>query len=168
MSKAPVRNNLVIELHIPDFEVAKSFYGILGFETVHENPVMGGAPGYLVLKRRDAQGDTILNFYGGSERVYGQEYFKKFPRDTKRGYAAEITIPVADVDMFYKTVQPRMQEHIMRPVMDKRDGDALWRDFRVEDPFGFLSALHRTYRLGAVRASERNIANTITARKRMV
>lgn len=135
--KKSIRNNLIIELHVPNFEVAREFYGFLGFVPVLEHPITETEPGYLVLKRHDDEGDTILNFYGGNEKVYNQSYFKNFPKDTKRGYATEVTIPVAHVDDFYNEVAPKIKDHINRPVMDKKDGDMSWRDFRVEDPFGF-------------------------------
>jgi hypothetical protein len=133
----PIRNNLVIELHVPSFSIAKEFYAILGFTPIMENPISPTEPGYLVLKRHDEQGDTILNFYGGNDLVYNQSYFKKFPNNTKRGYATEVTIPVAHADDFYNEVQPKIKDNIMQPVQDKKDGDTVWRDFRVEDPFGF-------------------------------
>ena len=133
----PIRNNLIIELHVPDFVIAKEFYAALGFAPIMENPVSATGPGYLVLKRHDEQGDTILNFYGGNDFVYGQSYFKKFSKETKRGYAAEVTIPIARIDAFYNEVRPKIKDHIMQPVQDKKDGDTAWRDFRVEDPFGF-------------------------------
>lgn len=135
--KLPIRNNLIIELHVPDFEITKEFYGLLGFETISENPVTATEPGYLVLKRHDGEGDTMLNFYGGNKKVYNQAYFKNFSKDTKRGYATEVTVPIAHIDDFYNEISPKIKDHIKQPVMDKKDGDALWRDFRVEDPFGF-------------------------------
>ena len=30
--KNPIKNNLIIELHVPDFSVVKDFYSKLGFE----------------------------------------------------------------------------------------------------------------------------------------
>jgi len=137
MSKTPIRNNLVIELHVPDFEVAKRFYSLLGFKIILEHPVSNGEPGYLVLKRQDELGDTMINFYGGNEKVYNQSYFKNFPRTTKRGYATEITIPVANVDIFYEQVARKIKGHIKQELMNKKDKEMVWRDFRVEDPFGF-------------------------------
>jgi hypothetical protein len=133
----PIRNNLIIEFHVPDFDVVKKFYALLGFAPISENPVTATEPGYLVLKRYDAEGDTILNFYGGNQKVYEQSYFKNFPKDTKRGYAATVTIPVAHVNEFYNEVVPKIKNYIKQSIMDKKDGDTLWRDFRVEDPFGF-------------------------------
>ncbi|MFA5386302.1 MAG: hypothetical protein WC297_01350 [Candidatus Paceibacterota bacterium] len=135
--KLPIRNNLIIELHVPDFNIAKEFYGLLGFEPIMENKATATEPGYLVLRRHDNEGDTILNFYGGNDRVYNQAYFKNFPTDTKRGYATELTIPVAHVDDFYNEIAPKIKDNIKQPVTGKKDGETFWRDFRVEDPFGF-------------------------------
>lgn len=36
MSVNPQQNNSLIELHIPDFELAKNFYGKLGFNVIWE------------------------------------------------------------------------------------------------------------------------------------
>lgn len=79
MSRQPIRNNLIIELHIPDFNVAKEFYSILGFEVILEHPITPAEPGYMVMKRQDALGDSVINFYGGNDKVYQQSYFKNFP-----------------------------------------------------------------------------------------
>jgi hypothetical protein len=132
-----IRNNLIVELFVPDFSVAKNFYAILGFAPIMENQATSTDPGYLVLKRRDDQGDTILNFYGGNDFVYNHSYFKNFPRDSKRGYEVEITVPVSRVNEFYSEVQPKITANIVRSIQDKKDGNLVWRDFRVEDPFGF-------------------------------
>jgi hypothetical protein len=134
----PIQNNLVIELHVPDFALAKQFYGFLGFNKVtFEHTPTADEPGYMVLRREDEQGSTMINFYGGNEKVYSQSYFKKFPKDTKRGYATELTIPVKDIDGFFNMTSPLIPNNIQQPVMDKVDGDVKWRDCRIEDPFGF-------------------------------
>ncbi|MBN2585214.1 hypothetical protein JXA59_01005 [Patescibacteria group bacterium] len=137
MSKQPVRNNLVVELHIPDFDAAKKFYGALGFEVVLEHTPTVNKPGYLVMKLTTELGETMINFYGGNELVYNQSYFTNFPRDTKRGYATSITIPVPSAAEFYAKITPTLANHILQPVMDKDDGDMKWQDFRLEDPSGF-------------------------------
>lgn len=137
MSKQPISNNLIIELHIPDFDVAKEFYGILGFKVILEHPATAAEPGYLVMKRPDTLGDSMINFYGGNDKVYQQSYFKNFPTDTKRGYEIELTMTVSNVDEFFNKVSPKIKDHIMQEVKDKKDGDLVWRDFRAEDPFGF-------------------------------
>jgi len=48
-----------------------------------------------------------------------------------------VTIPIAHVDEFYNEVVSKLQGHIKQSVMDKQDGEVRWRDFRMEDPFGF-------------------------------
>ncbi len=57
-------NNLLIELHVPNFETAKDFYGKLGFKVVWERKP-AEKKGYLVLKRNQ----TI--FEGYKKRVWG-------------------------------------------------------------------------------------------------
>ena len=135
--KQPILNNLVTELHIPDFDVAKKFYGTLGFEVIMEHTPTAEKAGYMVMKMTAELGDTIINFYGGNDLVYGQSYFKNFSKDTKRGYATELTICLANIDGFYNKIAPTLQTNILQPVMDKEDGELKWRDFRMEDPFGF-------------------------------
>lgn len=93
--------------------------------------------GYLVMKMTTELGETIINFYGGNDLVYNQSYFKNFPKDTKRGYAVSLTIPVANINDFYNKIAPTLQANILQPVTAKEDGEMKWRDFRMEDPFGF-------------------------------
>ena len=72
-------SDVFLELHVPNFDVAETFYRKLGFDVVWRH----NAPeGYMVMRR----GMSILNFYAGTEKVYDQSYFKRFPRDTTRGY----------------------------------------------------------------------------------
>ena len=132
-----IRNNLVVELHVPDFEKTKSFYGAFGFEIISESLPDAEGPGYLVMRRHDELGDTILNFYGGDERVYDQSFFKQFQRDTIRGYEIEITIPVKNIDAVYKQALLNQKQFIQRGLENKSDREWQWRDFRMADPFGF-------------------------------
>lgn len=53
----PAQNNVLLELHVPDFEKVKEFYGKLGFEIVWERKPEG-LKDYLILK----MGDNILCF----------------------------------------------------------------------------------------------------------
>ena len=55
-------NQLHLELHVPDFEKVKDFYGKLGFRVVWENKPEG-QKGYLVM---DRQGATV-SFLGDGE-----------------------------------------------------------------------------------------------------
>lgn len=93
-----IKSNLIIEPHVPDPDVMKGFYSKLGFELKVNDDVNETELGYVTMLRRDKVGNTLINFYGGDDRVYYQSYFKNFPKDTKRGYAAEVTIPVSDID----------------------------------------------------------------------
>lgn len=135
--KSPIKNNLVIELHVPDFTPIKQFYPKLGFEVISENPKGENYPGYLVLKRHDDLGDTVINFYGDDERVYNQSYFKKFPKDTMRGYAVELTIPTSDIDNFYAKTKVVLPQSIVKELQQSKDDHNTWRDFRMADPYGY-------------------------------
>ncbi|OGZ44387.1 MAG: hypothetical protein A3A29_01690 [Candidatus Ryanbacteria bacterium RIFCSPLOWO2_01_FULL_47_79] len=122
-------NNIVIELHIHDFDKARDFYSKLDFEVVSEDPI-GEHLGYMVLQL----GSTRLNFYGGEERVSDHAFFRDFPKETPRGYEVEITIPVDDVEGYYKKVLSKICGHIAQELIMKRWGK---KDFRLVDPFGF-------------------------------
>ena len=132
-----VTNNLVLELHIPDFAKARKFYALFGFTQIKYDPTSGGGSdlGYMILKREDALGETHLNFYGDKEKVSQHSHFKDFPVTTPRGYAVEITIPVSDVEDLWATVKDKLPPaQIAQPLALKRWGK---QDFRVIDPFGF-------------------------------
>jgi lactoylglutathione lyase len=123
----PARNDILIELHVPDFKKAKEFYGKLGFRVVWEN-ASNSIGDYLVMKRDS----NILCFWPGNDFIWKQPYFKKFPRGTKRGYGVELVIMVDDVKKLYgkaKKFCNVVEELIQQPW-------GLW-DFRIEDPFGF-------------------------------
>ena len=49
MDEKPALTDVLIELHVPDFEIVKDFYGKLGFVVVWNCPPSGKS-GYLVLK----------------------------------------------------------------------------------------------------------------------
>lgn len=120
-------NSTLLELHVPSFGPVKDFYGKLGFEVVWERQPEGHK-GYLVIKRDQ----NILCFWAGNEHVWDQEYFSKWPRDTKRGYGVEIVLMVDDVEALYaqvSTFAKVVEELKVKP----------WglKDFRVEDPFGY-------------------------------
>lgn len=121
------QNSIQLELHVPDFEKVKDFYGKLGFEVVWERKPEE-KKGYLVIRRDD----NILCFWPGNEHVKEQSYFKDFPADTKRGYGVEIVIMANDIDNLYKKAKSFCK------VVDKLQTQP-WglKDFRIEDPFGF-------------------------------
>lgn len=133
----PIRNNLLIELHVPDLDLVKDFYSKLGFELKVDDDINEKDLGYVTMLRKDPNGDTLLNFYGGDARVYEHSYFGKFNKDTKRGYGAEITIPISDVQALYDSIRPELDQYIVRELVEKVDHDYKWKDFRMEDPFGF-------------------------------
>ncbi len=120
-------NSILLELHVPDFEKVKEFYGKLGFEVVWERKPEE-KKGYLVIRRDN----NILCFWPGNEYVKEQSYFKDFPSDTKRGYGVEIVIMVNDIDSLYKKAETFCN------IVDKLQTQP-WglKDFRIEDPFGF-------------------------------
>jgi uncharacterized glyoxalase superfamily protein PhnB len=123
----PAQNNILLELHIPDFQKAKDYYQKLGFEIVWERKPED-MKGYLVMKIAN----NILCFWSGNEAIYESIYFKKFPKDTKNGYGVEIVIMVDELNAYYEKVKKFaniVEELTLQP----------WgaKDFRVEDPFGF-------------------------------
>ena len=134
MSK-PALSDVVLELHVPDFEKVKDFYGRLGFSIVWEREPEG-FKGYLVMK----MGSSIICFWGGNQEIFKHPYFKQFPRETKRGYGVEIVIFVDDIESYYKRVSKFtkvVEELTIQPWGDK--------DFRVEDPFGYYLRFSNSY-----------------------
>jgi len=123
----PASNYLHLELHVPDFEQVKSYYGILGFRIVWER-VPEEAKGYLVIERDG----TVICFWGGNEAIYDQPYFKRFPKDTPRGYGVELVIMVEDIESFYNSVKDSI--NVVEPLVEQPWG---LHDFRVADPFGY-------------------------------
>jgi hypothetical protein len=132
-----IPNNLVLELHVPDFSKVRDFYSIFCFGELKYDPTSGGNSdlGYLVLKREDPLGETCINFYGDKEKVSDHAHFRDFPSNTARGYAVEITIPVSDIEALWNSVKNKLSSNqISQPLTLKRWGK---KDFRVVDPFGF-------------------------------
>jgi catechol 2,3-dioxygenase-like lactoylglutathione lyase family enzyme len=127
------RNDIHVELHIPDFNIAFDFYSKLGFKTVWRTDPTDDIPGYMVMKRDH----TILGFYGGNNSVYDHEYFKKFNKETPRGYGVEIAIFISDIDIsdYYKEVIGKIEEKYLATELTLQDYGK--RDFRIVDPFGF-------------------------------
>jgi lactoylglutathione lyase len=119
-----MENDIEIELHVPDFEKIIDFYSKLGFKIVLRKSR------YLIMQ----MGKTRINFYGGSDEIFQQSYFKNFPKDTKRGYAVEIAISMGDIEKFYEKVKKVLGKHIVQELKLEEWGK---KDFRMEDPFGF-------------------------------
>ncbi|MFH0828633.1 MAG: hypothetical protein V1907_00410 [Candidatus Kerfeldbacteria bacterium] len=126
-----------MELHVPDFNKAREFYKIFGFNQIKYDPTSGGGSdlGYMILKREDGLGETHLNFYGDKDKVSQHAHFRDFAASTPRGYAVEITIPVSDVHKLWNDTKDLLDaSQISQPLTLKRWGK---EDFRVVDPFGF-------------------------------
>lgn len=123
----PVRNSILLELHVPDFAAVKEYYGKLGFEVAWERKPED-IKGYLIMK----MGDSILCFWCGNEKVYEQPYFQQFPKSTKRGYGVEVIIMVDDVGSYYAEIKDFA--NVVEPLTVQPWG---LKDFRVEDPFGY-------------------------------
>lgn len=135
--KTPIRNNLIVELHVPDLDVVKDFYSKLGFGVSMDDKVNIKKLGYLTMTRQDVLGNTMLNFYGGDERVYNQSFFKQFSQETKRGYAVEVTITTGNIEELYQAASTHLKANIVRELKELEDHGHKWKDFRMVDPFGF-------------------------------
>ena len=123
----PAKNYLHLELHVPDFKQIKSFYGLLGFRVVWER-IPEGDKGYLVLE----MDGTVLCFWSGSDAIYEQTYFKRFPKNTPRGYGVELVIMVSDIVKFYERLKDKI--NVVEPLAKQPWG---LYDFRATDPFGY-------------------------------
>jgi predicted enzyme related to lactoylglutathione lyase len=124
---SPATNYLQLELHVPDFEQVKSYYGALGFKVVWER-IPEEAKGYLVIERDG----TVLCFWGGNDTIFEQTHFKRFPKDTPRGYGVELVIMVDDISAFYESVKDGA--NVVEPLITQPWG---LQDFRAIDPFGY-------------------------------
>lgn len=120
-------NKSVLELHVPDFVTIKEFYSGLGFKIVWEREPED-YKGYLVL---ELDGNTLC-FWAGNEKVYEQEYFRRFSKVTPRGYGVEIVIMVDDVDAFYRKHIDKLN---VVEELQKRPWGLI--DFRAVDPAGY-------------------------------
>lgn len=128
-------NEMFVELHVPDFELAVEFYSVLGFELVWRDD---STQGYMILRR----GDTILNFFGGTEEIYSHQYFGRFSQDTPRGYGVELIIFQKKIVEFFAKLSNQLPENIVEELSIKPWGA---RDFRVVDPFGFYITITEGY-----------------------
>ena len=128
------RTDVFLELHVPDFGVACEFYEKLGFEVVWRDD---DPKGYMVMRR----GESVLNFYAGSEAVYDQTYFRRFAKDTPRGYAVEIILLSDDIEAYYEEISSTV-DSIVEPLKLQPWGR---KDFRLVDPFGFYIRIGERY-----------------------
>jgi len=137
--------DVYIELHVPDFKKAIEFYSRLGFK------LLWRTEDYLVMRRKR----SVLNFYGGSQKVYSHSYFGRFKKSTKCGYGVEIIIPVDRVELIYSSV--RKFAKIVQPLQLKKWGR---RDFRIVDPFGFYLRITERYEwAGKLDARQKELIN---------
>jgi len=120
-------NSILLELHVPDFEKVKEFYGKLGFKVVWERKPEE-MKGYLVMRLDD----NILCFWSGNETIYGHPYFKRFTKNTKKGFGVEIVVMVKNIKKFYKKAKTFV--NVVEELVEQPWG---LKDFRIEDPFGF-------------------------------
>ena len=124
------KTTTIIELHVPDFNQIKQFYGDLGFHVVWEYPAEG-TKGYLMMQLED----NLIGFYCGTKDVYNHDYFKKFDKKTPRGYGTEIGIFVTlPIEEYYNKIITSHQENIVEKLEVKPWGI---KDFRIIDPFGY-------------------------------
>src|SRR5437667_12798955 len=114
--------DIYIELHVPDFKRTIEFYSRLGFK------LLWRTEDYLVMKRRR----SVINFFGGSQKVYSHSYFGRFKKTTKCGFGVEIIIPVDQVERFYKSVKKFAK--IVQPLQLKK---GVLRYVMIADPCGF-------------------------------
>lgn len=132
MTNKVALSDIILELHVPDFDTVKDFYGKLGFKKVWEYPPKGQS-GYLVMKRQN----SVLAFFCGNEEVYNHSFFKRFPKNTPRGYGIEICLYISDqsIDKYYQHILEEIgKEKIITPLEVKPWGS---KDFRMIDPFGY-------------------------------
>lgn len=124
-------NQSLIELHVPDFEPIKTYYHALGFRVVWERHAEE-FKGYLVM---ELEGNTLC-FWAGNKHVYKQPYFKKFPKETPRGYGVEIVIQLEDIESYYE--RHKEYANVVEPLTYQPWG---LKDFRAVDPAGYYLRL---------------------------
>ena len=128
MLEKPTKQNILIELHVPDFEIVKKFYSKLGFKIIWEREPEENK-GYLVMKLEQ----NILCFWGGNESIYKQKYFSQFPKNSSKGYGVEIILMIKNINNYYqKLINSKIK--ISQPLSTKPWGLS---DFRIADPNGF-------------------------------
>ncbi len=132
IKKTPALTDVVIELHVPNFDVVKTFYSQLGFKMVWEYPPEDQS-GYLVMKRHN----SLIAFYCGNEDVYEHQYFGQFDKNTVRGYGVEISIYITDISIedFYAEISSKIEKKYIVQELEAKPWGI--KDFRIIDPFGF-------------------------------
>jgi len=132
VNKQVAFSSIILELHVPDFKVAIAFYSKLGFEIAWQRPPKGRS-GYLVMRK----GDSVLAFFCGNEEVYNHPFFKRYPKNTPKGFGVEICLYLSDelIDDYYKHVIKSLGKECVVEELKMKP----WRskDFRIIDPFGY-------------------------------
>ncbi len=123
----PATNYTLLELHVPDFQKVKEYYGKIGFEVVWER-TPEDFKGYLVMNMEE----NILCFWCGNQSVQDHPYFKKFSPTNQPGYGVEIIVMVENVEAYYDRV--KAIANVVGPIALQPWG---LKDFRVADPFGY-------------------------------
>ena len=122
--------SVALELHVPCFNEALTFYERFGFRAVWREPR------YLVLR----SGLDLIAFYGGTPEVADHSYFSSYPSSTKRGYGVEIILLVDDLEAALSALPPTTP--LLAPISVRPWGV---RDFRIEDPFGYYLRITERY-----------------------
>lgn len=124
--------DIILELHVPNFNLVKDFYGKLGFKKMWEYPPKDES-GYLVMCREK----SILAFYCGNEQVYKHPFFKRFSKKTPRGYGVEVCIYISDqkIEDYYNSLLKILPSSRFAQKLELKPWGR--KDFRLTDPFGF-------------------------------
>lgn len=132
MSSKVALSDIILEIHVPNFDIVREFYGKLGFKEIWNYPPKEQS-GYMVMKKDN----SILAFFCGNDEVYNHSFFKRYPKMTPRGYGIEICLYISDkpIDQYYESVINAIgKERIITPLELKPWGR---KDFRIIDPFGY-------------------------------
>jgi catechol 2,3-dioxygenase-like lactoylglutathione lyase family enzyme len=132
MEKKIKLTDVLVELHVPDFEIEKKFYSKLGFKVIWEYPSVE-KQGYLVMKR-----DTsIIAFYCGNQEFFRGSYFERFPQSTVFGYGVEIVIHITNkpIEDYYHEVINKIDGKNLEQKLETKPWGK--KDFRLIDPFGY-------------------------------
>ena len=46
-------------------------------------------------------------------------------------------MPVEDIESVYKLAMTNLKDYVVKPLRENKDHNHKWKDFRMEDPFGF-------------------------------
>jgi lactoylglutathione lyase len=129
-NNSPYLTDLQLELHVDNFSTAEQFYQLLGFQPVYSEEQ------YRVISR----GRTVINLYGGDERVYSHSFFSQYSPHSPRGLGVEIIIFVDELDAVFDRISKSAT--VQAPIRLRPWGV---RDFRIVDPFGYYLRISEPY-----------------------